>query len=171
MVGRWSRCPAKRVRRLPFPIDHNVRRVTRSGNLVVTENRCRHFTLLSSAFHAQSVSHDGCDFFLEKPYYSASATSGSRVPSSSTEKESNMKRRVLTVTVGGAAAALAVGVMWTAPSASASDFCDSLGVPAQVRDCNCGADNVPGTDEYQLCLHGKVAAPGPASPPAPAPPP
>jgi hypothetical protein len=70
--------------------------------------------------------------------------------------------------VGGAAAALAAGVMWTAPSATASDFCDSLGVPAQIRDCNCGAENVPGTPEYQACLHG-AAAPGPASPPAPAP--
>jgi hypothetical protein len=80
-----------------------------------------------------------------------------------------MKTRILTATVGGAAAALAAGVMWTAPSASASDFCDSLGVPAQVRDCNCGADNVPGTDEYQQCLHPNAAAPKPATPPPPAP--
>ena len=83
-----------------------------------------------------------------------------------------MKTRVLMATVGGAAAALAAGVMWTAPSASASsDFCDSL-PPAQVHDCNCGADNVPGTQEYQQCLHGTAAVPGPASsPPPPAPPP
>jgi hypothetical protein len=78
-----------------------------------------------------------------------------------------MKMRVLRATVGGAAAALAAGVMWTAPSASAgSDFCNSL-PPAQVHDCSCGADNVPGTDEYQQCLHPNAAAPGPAkSPPA-----
>jgi hypothetical protein len=82
-----------------------------------------------------------------------------------------MKTRVLMATVGGAAAALAAGVMWTAPSASAgSDFCDSLANPAQIHDCNCGADNVPGTPEYQQCLHGTAATPGPASSPAPAPP-
>jgi len=82
-----------------------------------------------------------------------------------------MKSRVLMATVGGAAAALASGVMWTAPSASAgSDFCDSLANPAQIHDCNCGADNVPGTPEYQQCLHGTAATPGPASSPAPAPP-
>jgi hypothetical protein len=82
-----------------------------------------------------------------------------------------MKTRVLMATVGGAAAALAAGVMWTAPSASAgSDFCNSLPTPAQVHDCSCGADNVPGTQEYQQCLHGNAAAPGPASSPPPAPP-
>jgi hypothetical protein len=82
-----------------------------------------------------------------------------------------MMTRVLMATVGGAAAALAAGVMWTAPSASASsDFCDSLGKPAQIHDCNCGADNVPGTPEYQECLHGTAAAPGPAKSPPPAPP-
>jgi hypothetical protein len=79
-----------------------------------------------------------------------------------------MKTRVLMATVGGAAAALAAGVMWTAPLASAgSDFCNSL-PPAQVHDCSCGADNVPGTPEYQQCLHGNAAAPGPASAPPPA---
>jgi hypothetical protein len=79
-----------------------------------------------------------------------------------------MKTRVLTAAVGGAAAALAAGVMWTAPSASAgSDFCNSL-PPAQIHDCSCGADNVPGTDEYQQCLHPN-AAPGPAKSPSPAP--
>src|SRR5271157_6083291 len=79
-----------------------------------------------------------------------------------------MKTRVLMATVGGAAAALAAGVMWTAPSASAgSDFCNSLPTPAQVHDCNCGYDNVPGTQEYQQCLHGNAAAPGPASSPPP----
>lgn len=77
-----------------------------------------------------------------------------------------MKTRVLMAAVGGAAAALVAGFTWTAPSASAgSDFCNSLGNPAQVRDCNCGSDNVPGSPEYQQCLHGNAAAPAP--PPAP----
>lgn len=81
-----------------------------------------------------------------------------------------MKTRVWMATVGGAATALAAGVMWTAPSASAgSDFCDSLGKPAQVHDCNCGFDNTPGSPEYQACLHGAAAAPGPANPPPAAP--
>src|SRR6478736_5634289 len=71
------------------------------------------------------------------------------------KRNPNMKTRVLMATVGGAAAALAAGVMWTAPSVSAgSDFCNSLPTPAQVRDCSCGSDNVPGTQEYQDCLHG-----------------
>src|ERR1700753_527552 len=83
-----------------------------------------------------------------------------------------MKTRVLMATVGGAAAALAAGVMWTAPSASAgSDFCNSLPTPEQIHDCSCGADNVPGTQEYQQCLHGHAAAPGPASSPPPLRPP
>ena len=56
----------------------------------------------------------------------------------------NVKARILKTAVGGAAAALAAGVTWAAPSASAgSDFCNSLSTPAQVRDCSCGADNVP----------------------------
>ena len=77
-----------------------------------------------------------------------------------------MTTRVLMVTVGAAAAALAAGVMWTAPSASAgSDFCNSLPTPAQVHDCSCGADNVPGSQEFQQCLYGNPAAPG--NPPAP----
>jgi hypothetical protein len=79
-----------------------------------------------------------------------------------------MTTRLLRAAVGGAAAALAAGVMWTAPSASASDFCDSL-PPAQIHDCSCGADNVPGTDEYQQCLHPNATAPGPAKPAPPAP--
>ena len=80
-----------------------------------------------------------------------------------------MKATILRATIGGAAAALAAGVMWTAPSASAgSDFCNSL-PPAQVHDCSCGADNVPGTDEYQQCLHPDAAVPGPAKSPPPAP--
>ncbi len=80
-----------------------------------------------------------------------------------------MKTRALMATVSGAAAALAAGVMWTAPSASAgSDFCNSL-PPAQVHDCSCGADNVPGTPEYQDCLHPGAAPKVPATP-APEPP-
>jgi len=80
-----------------------------------------------------------------------------------------MKAKILRAAVGGAAAALAAGVMWVAPSASAgSDFCNSL-PPAQVHDCSCGADNVPGTDEYQQCLHPNAAAPAKSPPAAPAP--
>jgi hypothetical protein len=81
-----------------------------------------------------------------------------------------MMTRLVTATIYGATAAAAAAVLWTAPPASASDFCDSLGNPAQVHDCNCGAENVPGTPEYQACLHG-VAAPGPAGSPPPAAPP
>jgi hypothetical protein len=62
-----------------------------------------------------------------------------------------MKTRVLMATVGGAAAALTAGVMWTAPSASAgSDFCNSL-PPAQVHDCSAwlatGAANREGASQ------------------------
>jgi hypothetical protein len=79
-----------------------------------------------------------------------------------------MKTRVVMVNVGRAAAVLAAAVMWTAPSASAgSDFCNSL-PPAQIRDCTCGSDNAPGTQEYQDCLHGN-AAPKAAAPESPAP--
>jgi len=81
-----------------------------------------------------------------------------------------MKTRVLMADVGRAAAVLAAAVMWTAPSASAgSDFCNSL-PPAQIRDCTCGSDNVPGTPEFQDCLHGNAAPKAPAAePPAPSP--
>jgi hypothetical protein len=80
-----------------------------------------------------------------------------------------MKTIILRAAVGGAAAALVAGVMWIAPSAwASSDFCNSL-PPAQVHDCSCGADNVPGTDEYQQCLHPNAATPGPAKAPPPAP--
>ena len=81
-----------------------------------------------------------------------------------------MKTRVLVANVVRAAAVLAAAVMWTAPSASAgSDFCNSL-PPAQIRDCTCGSDNVPGTPEYQDCLHGNAAPKAPAAgPPAPSP--
>jgi hypothetical protein len=77
-----------------------------------------------------------------------------------------MKTKVSTATVGRAALALTVGVLWAAPTASAgSDFCNSL-PPAQIRDCSCGSDNVPGTQEYKDCLAGKVTPP-PADAPAP----
>jgi hypothetical protein len=79
-----------------------------------------------------------------------------------------MKARVLIPALGGAAAALSAGVVWIAPSASASDFCDSLGNPSQIHDCNCGVDNEPGSPEYQQCLHGAAAVPKPESPPPPA---
>src|ERR1700743_3756973 len=82
----------------------------------------------------------------------------------------NMKTSVLMATVGAAAAALAAGVMWIAPTASACSEFFYLLPPAQIHDCSCGADNVPGTQQYQQCLHGTAAAPGPASSPAPAPP-
>lgn len=78
-----------------------------------------------------------------------------------------MKAKVLTAALGAVTAALAAGVMWTAPAASAgTPFCDSLG-PKDARECNCGFDNVPGTPEYQGCLHGVVAVPAPAPVPAP----
>jgi hypothetical protein len=67
-------------------------------------------------------------------------------------------------TVGAAAAALATGVMWTAPSASAdTDFCNALS-PKEAHDCNCGFDFAPGSPELQQCLSGKAVAPGPAQP-------
>jgi hypothetical protein len=72
-----------------------------------------------------------------------------------------MKTRVLRATVGAAAAALAAGVMWTAPSASAdSDFCNSL-PPKDARECNCGFNFAPGTPELQDCMAGKPVAPSP----------
>jgi hypothetical protein len=68
-----------------------------------------------------------------------------------------MKTRVLMATVGAAAAALAAGVMWTAPSASAdTPFCNSL-PPQQVRECNCGFDFAPGSQELHDCLYGNAA--------------
>jgi hypothetical protein len=75
-----------------------------------------------------------------------------------------MKTRVLMATVGAAAAALAAGVMWTAPSASAdTPFCNSL-APRDARECNCGFNFAPGTQEFHDCLYGNAAAPGPAAP-------
>jgi hypothetical protein len=90
-----------------------------------------------------------------------------------------MKPRVLMSTVGAAAAALAAGVILTAPSASAgTPYCDAL-PPKDARDCNCGFDNAPGTAEFEQCVHGIAAAPGapapgtpgPGAPPPGAPPP
>ena len=75
-----------------------------------------------------------------------------------------MKTRVLMATVGGAAAALAAGVMWTAPSASAdTDYCNALS-PRDAHECNCGFDFAPGSQELQQCLSGNAVAPGPAQP-------
>jgi hypothetical protein len=75
-----------------------------------------------------------------------------------------MKTRVLMATVGAAAAALAAGVLWTAPSASAgTPYCDSL-PPKQAHDCNCGFDFAPGSQEFNDCMSGKPVAPGPAQP-------
>lgn len=72
-----------------------------------------------------------------------------------------MKTRVLMATVGAAAAALAAGVMWTAPSASAgSDYCNAL-PPKDAHDCNCGFDFAPGSQELRDCMSGKPAAPSP----------
>ena len=71
-----------------------------------------------------------------------------------------MKARLLMATVGAAAATLAAGVMWTAPSASAgTDFCNTLPKPQQVRECNCGFDFAPGSPELQDCMAGKAVAP------------
>ncbi len=72
-----------------------------------------------------------------------------------------MKARVLSATVGAAAAALAAGVMWTAPSASAdSDFCNSLS-PRDAHECNCGFNFAPGSQELHDCLYGTPPAPSP----------
>ena len=72
-----------------------------------------------------------------------------------------MKTRVLMATVG-ASAALAAGVMWNAPSASAgTPFCDSLPNAQQAHECNCGFDFAPNSPEFDGCLHGNAAAPAP----------
>src|SRR6202007_200206 len=85
------------------------------------------------------------------------------------KRNPDMKTRVLMSTVGAAAAALAAGVMWTAPSASATTpYCDAL-PPKDARDCNCGFDNAPGTQEFEQCVHGIAAAPGAPAPGTPAP--
>jgi hypothetical protein len=60
-------------------------------------------------------------------------------------------------TLGTAIAAWATGVTWTAPLASAdTPFCDTL-PPKDARDCNCGANFVPGSQEYHDCLYGAAA--------------
>jgi hypothetical protein len=67
-----------------------------------------------------------------------------------------MKTRVLMATVGTVTAVLAAGVMWTAPSASAdTPYCNSL-PPQQVRECNCGFDFAPGSQELHDCLYGNA---------------
>jgi hypothetical protein len=74
------------------------------------------------------------------------------------KRNPNMKTRVLIATVGTATAALAAGVMWTAPSASAdTPYCDGLRNPQQVHECNCGFDFAPGTQELHDCLYGSAA--------------
>lgn len=66
-----------------------------------------------------------------------------------------MKSRASMATVGAAAAALAAGVMWTAPSASAgTPYCDGLSTPREVHECNCGFDLEPGSPELHECLYG-----------------
>ena len=71
-----------------------------------------------------------------------------------------MKTRVLMAKVGTVTAALAAGVMWTAPSASAgTPYCDSL-PPQQVHECNCGFDFAPDSQEFHDCVYGN-AAPAP----------
>jgi hypothetical protein len=75
-----------------------------------------------------------------------------------------MKTRVLMATVGAAAGALAAGVVWVAPAASATTpYCDGL-APRDARECNCGFDFPPGSPELQGCLAGNVAAPAPGAP-------
>jgi hypothetical protein len=76
-----------------------------------------------------------------------------------------MKARRLTAAVSAVAAAVAAGVMWTAPLASAgTPFCDSLGKPDQIRECNCGFDFVPSSQDYRDCLAGRAVAPAPPQP-------
>lgn len=76
-----------------------------------------------------------------------------------------MKTRVLMATVSAASAALAAGVMWTAPSASAgTPFCDSLATPQQAHECNCGFDFAPGSPEYNGCLYGNAGSSAPPKP-------
>lgn len=73
-----------------------------------------------------------------------------------------MKTRVLMATVGAASAVFAAGVVWTTPSASAgTPFCDSLGKPQQIQECNCGFDFAPGSPELQACMSGNAVAPTP----------
>ena len=74
------------------------------------------------------------------------------------KRNPNMKTRVLMATVGAAAAALAAGVIWTAPSASAdTPYCDTLGNPQQVHECNCGFDFAADSQEFHDCMYGNAA--------------
>lgn len=78
------------------------------------------------------------------------------------KKDPNMKTRVMTAALGTAAAALAAGVVWAAPTASAdTPYCSGVGNPKQVHDCNCGFDFAPGSQELHDCLYGSAAAPTP----------
>jgi hypothetical protein len=71
-----------------------------------------------------------------------------------------MNTTLLMAPVGAAAAALAAGVMWTAPSASAdTPYCNGL-PPKDAHECNCGFDFAPGSQELHDCLYGN-AAPAP----------
>lgn len=66
-----------------------------------------------------------------------------------------MKTRISMAAVGAAAAALAAGIVWTAPPASAdTPYCDGLGTPREVHECNCGFDFDPGSQELHDCLYG-----------------
>ena len=61
-------------------------------------------------------------------------------------------------TVAAAAAALAAGVIWTAPSASAdTPYCNALRTPQEVHECNCGFNFSPGSQELHDCLYGNAA--------------
>ncbi len=73
-------------------------------------------------------------------------------------------KTALTAAVGALTTALAAGVLWSAPSASATTpYCDSL--PAKdARECNCGFDFAPGSQEFHDCLYG-MSAPAPAPKP------
>jgi hypothetical protein len=71
----------------------------------------------------------------------------------------DIKPRAVRAAVGAAAAALAAGVLWSAPTASAgTPFCDSL-PPRDARECNCGFDFAPGSQELHDCLYGNTPAP------------
>jgi hypothetical protein len=62
-------------------------------------------------------------------------------------------------TVGAVMALFAAGMTWTAPSASAgTPYCDSL-PPRDARECNCGFDFAPGSQELHDCLYGNTVAP------------
>ncbi|BBZ41371.1 hypothetical protein [Mycobacterium conspicuum] len=76
-----------------------------------------------------------------------------------------MKARVLMAALGAAATALAAGVMWTVPSASAgTDYCNTLPNPQQIHECNCGFDFAPGSQEFHDCMAGNPMAPAPPQP-------